>query len=422
MNIGIIGGGITGLTAAYKLSRKGYTVVLFEGESSLGGSARTFSTNKYPLECFYHHIFSADHAIISLIKDLGLSDNLITVAPRTGLYYQDNLYPFTSPLDILRFSSLDIFSRARLGLVSAYLKYLSPWETLQDIGALEWCRQYFGQSVTKIVWEPLLSSKFGKYADQIIMSWLWARLKKRTFNLVYIKGSLKVLFDKLEERIRRQGGQVRLGTRVERVTRENRYLKVHGDFGEECFDRIISTIAPPILAKIVDFEDNEYQWRLTGVKYLSASTLVVKTKEMLTDYYWININDTSFPFLAMVEQGNLISPAYYGGYNYLYFGNYWPSDDLRFSWSAQETFKKYLPYIRKIRPDLKESLVEDVYKFDAPYAQPVVDRGYKDRLPGLITPWTGLAAGSIANIYPWDRGINYSVTLADDLINALGVL
>jgi protoporphyrinogen oxidase len=43
MRVGIIGGGIAGLTAAHELSKAGHKVVLFEKHAELGGQVHTFT-------------------------------------------------------------------------------------------------------------------------------------------------------------------------------------------------------------------------------------------------------------------------------------------------------------------------------------------------------------------------------------------
>jgi len=60
MNIGIIGGGIAGLTAAYELSKGGHKVAVFEKQAELGGQVGTFDVSGERLERFYHHIFTSD--------------------------------------------------------------------------------------------------------------------------------------------------------------------------------------------------------------------------------------------------------------------------------------------------------------------------------------------------------------------------
>ncbi len=74
--VGIIGGGVAGLTAAYRLLQKGHRVQLFEASPSLGGLVRTFEIGGEPIECFYHHLFTTDIAANRLIKELGLGDRL----------------------------------------------------------------------------------------------------------------------------------------------------------------------------------------------------------------------------------------------------------------------------------------------------------------------------------------------------------
>ena len=79
MKVAVVGGGVAGMMAAYRLRQKGHDVELFEAAPELGGLVRTFQTAGDPLECFYHHIFSTDTAILGLIDELGLSDRLVWI-------------------------------------------------------------------------------------------------------------------------------------------------------------------------------------------------------------------------------------------------------------------------------------------------------------------------------------------------------
>lgn len=59
MKVGIIGGGITGLTIAYNLARSGVQVVLFEKKDSLGGLAAPLEIDGLFVEKSYCLIFNA---------------------------------------------------------------------------------------------------------------------------------------------------------------------------------------------------------------------------------------------------------------------------------------------------------------------------------------------------------------------------
>ncbi len=64
MKIAVIGGGFTGLAAAYHLTKKGHDVAVFEKDATLGGLAHGFQQPEWQwhLEYAYHHFFTNDHA------------------------------------------------------------------------------------------------------------------------------------------------------------------------------------------------------------------------------------------------------------------------------------------------------------------------------------------------------------------------
>ena len=59
----VIGGGITGLVTAYKLSKKGYKVTVFESSYFLGGQASVINIDGNKIERGYHHLFKNDKEI-----------------------------------------------------------------------------------------------------------------------------------------------------------------------------------------------------------------------------------------------------------------------------------------------------------------------------------------------------------------------
>ena len=69
LNIAIIGGGLTGLSAADELSAAGHAVTVYEEQSTTGGLAGSFEVNGARLERFYHHLFTSDTAM-TLLKAL----------------------------------------------------------------------------------------------------------------------------------------------------------------------------------------------------------------------------------------------------------------------------------------------------------------------------------------------------------------
>jgi protoporphyrinogen oxidase len=83
-HIGVIGGGIAGLTTALRLAKAGQRVTLWERGSRLGGQAAAFPVAGNSLEYFYHHLFQSDREITALIEELGIGDHLLWLPSNVG--------------------------------------------------------------------------------------------------------------------------------------------------------------------------------------------------------------------------------------------------------------------------------------------------------------------------------------------------
>ena len=175
----IIGGGFSGLAAAYDLARHGFAVEVLESDREVGGLAGSFDVGGTRLEKFYHHWFTNDRHVMDLIDELGQQGNVRLKPTQTGMYFAHNFYRLSSPLDVLRFTPLNLVDRVRLGLMVLRARKVSHWKELEALTAQEWLRTIGGEQVYRIVWEPILRGKFGPYADDISAVWFWNKLKLR---------------------------------------------------------------------------------------------------------------------------------------------------------------------------------------------------------------------------------------------------
>ncbi len=384
MKIAIIGGGITGLTAAYALAKKDHQVTVFEKEKTLGGLAHGFKLPDWDwhLESAYHHLFTNDTAILGLIKKLGLSDKLIITRPVTATLWNGVSYPLDSPIHLLRFPALPLVDRLRTGVLLAALKLNPFWQPFEWLTAKQLFQSIGGRRAWEAIWEPLMIGKFGTYADRVAASWLWARIKKRTQKLYYIKGGFHTLISALEKAIIQRGGTIKKNCTYTVSSRG-------------AFDRLLLTIPTP-----------------TTIPHLHAQVLILETKEpILKNTYWLNVTDRSFPFLAVVAHTNMIDKKYYGSHHITYFGNYLPEGHPYLSMTKEQLLKKFWPYIKKLNPKLRSNEVTKLYIFTGFYAQPVHELHYSRRAPKLKTSIKGLYLANMDSIYPWDRGTNYAVEL-----------
>ena len=413
----VIGGGFCGLAAAYELGCQGVRATLLEKDAELGGLAGCFDAGGERLEKFYHHWYTSDRHVRLLIEELGLTERVLVRSARTGVYWAHRLVKFSTPSDLLRFSPLPPIDRVRLGLLALWARRLRNWRRLEDVTAVEWLRRVGGDRVFSVVWEPLLRGKFGAFADEVAAVWLWNKLKlrgasrgKRGEQLAYFRGGFGALADALEGAIVARGGGVRRGMRATglRVV-DGRVTGVETSSGSLAAQGVVATPALPIVADLVEAHVPDYARRLRRIRYLANVCVVLELDRSLSNIYWLNVNDPSFPFVGVIEHTNFEPASSYAGRHIVYLSRYLPAADPAYAMTDEETVAHSLEHLRRMFPTLKDDSVLAAHVWRAHYAQPVVERGYRQLIPGLHTPLRNLRLATMAQIYPEDRGTNYAV-------------
>ena len=318
MRVAVIGGGVAGMTAAYRLRQQDHEVSLYEAAPALGGLVRTFETAGDPLECFYHHIFTTDTSIIDLIDELGLGDQLTWVDSKVGFYHGGRIWDFVTPMDLLRFGPLPLVDRLRLGLAGLYLRRQSDWHRFEKVTAWDWVGRYAGKKALDVVWGPLLKGKFADQAEEVAMAWLWSKIHlrfasrgagpKQQEKLGYMQGSFGVYITELERRLRDMGVQIQTSTPVKRVTTQGERVSglALGDDSEVAADAVIACVPSERFTAIAPELGDEYLRRVSAARWQWALCYVIALKEPLSPIYWLNISDPDTPFIAVVEHTNFI--------------------------------------------------------------------------------------------------------------------
>lgn len=417
MKVGIIGAGVTGLAAAYELTRAGQEVVLYEAAPIAGGLASGFKAEgwEWSLENFYHHWFQTDDDVIGLIRDIGQEDRLFFPRPITAMWHREKAYPFDSPIAALLFPHLSLISKFRFGMTTLYLRLTGNWRPLESVPTDTWLPRYMGRQAYEVLWKPLLVGKFGEHYKEVNMAWFWARIHKRSPKLGYFVGGFQAFIDALLEKVQEQGGVARLSTQIpEVVPRPDGGLSVRlADGSEEVFDSVVATVSPRMMARLVPVLPAGYLEQLQNLKSLGAVALILALERQLTDgVYWLNLpKEDGFPFLALVEHTNFIPKEHYGGEHLVYCGDYLPSNHEYFRLTKEELLARFLPALSRFNPDFDPAWVKRSWLSRATYAQPVVGLNHSRALPPIRTPIPGLYFAGMSQVYPWDRGTNYSVEM-----------
>ena len=425
LRVAIIGGGIAGLSAAYDLARQGgASLTVYEGNDSLGGLAAGFKGRaewEWPLEHFYHHLFTNDDAIIGLTRELGLSHLLEIHAPTTAFHIQGKNYPLDTPLRVLQFPLLSVVDRLRMGMVIAYLRYhpQQPWRQFDKLVADEWLARWMGDKAYQTLWQPMLQGKFGAHYREVNLAWFWARIFKRTPKLGYYRGGFQAFVDGLASAVQQLGVTIQTGARVQQI-RPNAagglVVEVAGQ-APAAYDAVLSTVGPGLMRQLAPDLPAGYLGQLGALRSMGAvvTTIAIK-RQLMPGTYWANISKREgLPFLALVEHTNMIDPKHYAGDHLIYIGDYLDTDHRYFEMDADALVAEFMPHFTRFNPDFRPGWITGAWTHKAKYAQPVPPVGYAAMIPDIRTPLRGLYFASMSQVYPWDRGTNYAVEIGRDV-------
>ncbi len=423
MRIAILGGGMAGLTASHIISKhKQHSVTLFEGEKTLGGLASGFWGEgwQWPLERAYHHIFSSDRHIIGFLNELGYTDIIFSKPITASLYRVEDGYKtfaIDTPLDLLRFPLLGMADKIRAGLTLGFFK-LSPFHAFYERYTTERLLQVMmGERAYETLFGEMFRKKFGKYAGNILASFIWSRIHMRTKNLGYMQGGFQGMIDHVGEMCRESGVLIRLQSKVASISVDthNVLSLTTGDGEVGKYDVVISTLPSPVLAQVASgVLTQEEQSNLHKIHHLSAVNLILEMDTpIFENEYWVSLCTPDIPGLVFVQHTNFVDRSRYNGNHILYIASYCQDNDPRMSMSKEELLALYLPSLQKIAKN--QFTISQTHIWKARYAQPIFDKDFLSAVPHFATSNPRFFIANLDMTYPFDRGTNYAVKLGRDV-------
>jgi protoporphyrinogen oxidase len=417
--VAVVGAGFSGLAAAYELVKLGHRPIVFEAEAEVGGLAAGFPVGDSRIERFYHHWFTSDRDVLGLLAELSLDARVVYSSTRTGMYFANRLYRLTKPLDLIRFTPLSLADRFRLGRLILRARRVGDWRDIDDMSAAEWLKRLGGERVYRIVWEPLLRGKFGQHSESVSASWIWSKLRLRGGSrgrggeerLAYFRGGFAALAEAISSHVLDHGGELRLGSTVSALAVENGRVSAVIAGGESiAVDAVVLTPAPPLIAPLLaPHVPAKEADRLAAIDYLANICIVLELDRSLSELYWMNVNDPSFPFVGVIEHTHLDQADPAGRRHIVYLSRYLPATDPAYGWPDDRLAAFALPNLQRMFPAFSKDWIRAIHVWRARYAQPIVVRGYSRMIPDHRTSVPGAYIASMAQVYPEDRGTNYAI-------------
>lgn len=422
----IIGGGMTGLTAAYLASKKGEKVRIIESGNEVGGLLNTFEIGGNRLEKYYHHFFRQDAEFHWLLKELGLTNKIIYKKTTMGVFREGHLYDFNSPKDLFSFKPINLVDIARFGFTSLYLGKVADWRKSENINTLSWFYKWAGKGVTNSLWKPLLDIKFGPYANKVPLSWMIGRLSQRLNSrengdesLAYVDGSWQVLLEKLKDELKRLNVEIILNETIkEFIVKDNKLVGVKTDKKEYQSQKCLLTIPSIYLDSI---KNSPYNKENNTIEYFGAVCTILELNRPFSSIYWMNIADEGFPFGGIIEHTNFIPPSKYNNSHIIYLSRYFANTEDLAKMNEKEITDLMVGALSKINPEFSESWIKNIYVFKTPTAATVCDLNFSKKVPNCKSDLEGLFIANMAHIYPDERSTNNSIRVAAEACKVMGI-
>lgn len=364
MKIAIIGGGISGLTAAYKLARD-YEVVIFEKEEVLGGLASSYMIDwdgkKYPIAKTYHHILDKDVSTIRLIKELGLKKEYFKSKVKQGFVYKGKILGFSSLMEIIKFPALFI-DKIRLAKFTFFDSKFIKLDKLRKINVKDWITLKAGKKNFEIFFSQLIKNKFHTSAKEISASWFIARFVKESASFFkkfgWLEKGVKELIEKLSENVETKGGKIYTNSRVYKIAigkEKELWYQNKGRKEKMKVDIIVNTAPPEVFLNLIDHRPKGLK-SLEKIDYLSCICVSVGLNKTFTSIYWLNVLEKNLPFSAIFNHTALYKNAAPPKKSVFYIVTYLDKEEPFGQKSGKEIFKIYLRNIDKIIPKFSESV------------------------------------------------------------------
>ena len=405
-SVAIVGGGILGMTAAYRLAQEGVHVALYERSTDLGGLVGSFDFDGHDVDRFYHVILPTDDRVRGLAEELGLADRFRFRPTKVGFYADGRLFSMTSPKELLTFPLLPPIDRIRLGMFVAGCQLTKDHDELDRTPLLDWLRRRSGSKALERMWAPLLDSKFDGRYDDLPATYIWARTRRMSKTrdrsgaevMGWLEGGYQTLIDALEKRIVELGGEVHAGSAVEQIAGTNGAaagIVVDGDLRP--FDFVLCTLSPPMARRLLSPDLLELAPD-DHCRYLGVVCLLLRTRRSISPYYHLNITDRRVPLTTVVETTHVVDPDAVGGH-LVYVSKYVDPSSPLHERPADEIEREFLGHARTIFPSLADDDILASVVQRARVTEPVHTLGGAGNLPDMFSV-PNLALASTAHVYP----------------------
>lgn len=436
--VGIVGGGVLGITLALRLAQAGAEVTVLERGPSIGGLAGAFDFGGHEVDRFYHVITPADRRMTAMAEEVGLGNALRFSSVGAGFFADGAMHDFNGIADLLRFAPLSPPARLRLGWFVAQCQLRGSPERLDRVPLENWLRRHCGHEVVERIWKPLLASRFDGDPSGLPATYLWARTRRMSGAraskggggeaMGHVVGGHQRLIDAMAARARELGVETRVEAPVSGLSLapDGAVTGVELEGETLDFDLTIPTLQPPALRHLL----SERQRGLLAPypqRWLGVVCLVLKVPRSLLPYYAVNIAEPT-PVTSAVETTQVLGTEGTDGLHLVYMPKYCAPDAPEQSEDDASVYRRFTDYLMRLSPGFSRDEVVEWTVQRAKLVEPVhtmPSQGGRLRMAPLWPGVDGLALASNAQIYPYllngDSVVGFAEAVARQIVLRLGL-
>lgn len=297
MKICVIGAGIAGLTSAFKLTKAGYDVTVFEKENFVAGRTRSIEVNGFILDTGAQFFYSAYKNVFSICKELGIENQLTSFKQIYGMLRDKKLHLLNpnskNPLQFLLFKGLSaptkifllklittvIINSSKFALINLEKSIDFDNETVR-----EYCIKHLNQELLDYLGQPVASALTLGTPDDLSAAIMLAALKYHLFCKLYtLKNGVGFLAKTLSEKC-----NVQTQHEVTKVILKNNKVKaveIYSPSGKKeiACDIVISAVPAPLISQIIPEIPEDSHNFISKVKYSPCINIMFATERKTMD-------------------------------------------------------------------------------------------------------------------------------------------
>lgn len=405
VDVAVIGAGPAGITAAYQLAKAGVSVALLEAAPAVGGMSRTIDLWGQKVDLGPHRFFSSDARVNELWLEV-VGRDYAMVERLTRIYYggkffdyplkAGNAFTTLGPVEMLRcFTS---YARTRMG----------GQEPSENASFEEWVVSRFGRRLFEIFFKTYSEKLWGIPCTELDADFAAQRIKKLSLleaaknalgiggakhktlvdRFAYPVGGTGMVYERMEQRIRELGGDVRLSTPVRRVLHDDKRVVVGVELGDDTVLRaghVISTM--PMTHMVRSLGDVPAHVQEANAKLTFRNTILVylevEGKDLFPDQ-WLYVHSPDLLMGRVTNFRNWVPQILGTSENTILALEYWANDDDAIWREDEETLVRRATLEIGRTGLTKGAKVTRGKVVRVPRCYPVYRRGYREPLQVVV--------------------------------------